>query len=206
MTVVAIIGVVSAIAISSMRGYSRHEETRKMASTYANVLSRARSEAVSSGRNTYVVFSEPTNGLVPFDDGEIAAIFSLNDDGTVAAIRPIFGTGTSNPDVTRYGLHGETVMQNIPLAPADESQSIPNGTMSSTVGGITIPVDPGYGVPVIAFSSRGSPVTMTNPDFGSGAGAVYVTDNDEMLLAVVVQPMGEVRTMAFDPSSQSWKQ
>jgi hypothetical protein len=78
--------------------------------------------------------------------------------------------------------------------------------MSSLDDGMTLPKDPDFGVPMIVFSTRGTPVTLSAPDdWGAGAGAVYVTDNDEMLLAVVVEPLGTVHTMAFDEATQGWK-
>jgi prepilin-type N-terminal cleavage/methylation domain-containing protein len=205
MTVVAIVGILTALGISSLRSYSRHEETRKMASTLANTLSEARAQAMNNGRNTYVVFAEPTNGLVPFEAGEVAAIFTRNDDGTIASIKPVFAAGSSNPNVTRYGAHGDTAMKDTPLPPDDQSTSLPDGALSNLVDGSTIPVDPDYGVPLISFSNRGSPVTIADPSFGSGAGAVYVTDNDQMVVAVVVAPFGEVHTLLYDSASNSWK-
>ncbi|HTO55450.1 MAG TPA: prepilin-type N-terminal cleavage/methylation domain-containing protein [Myxococcota bacterium] len=205
MTVVAIIGFLTAIGISSMRSYSRHEETRKMASTLANAVSQARAEAMNNGRNTYLVFAEPTNGEVPFEANEIAAIFTRNDDGTIASIKPVFASGGSNPDVSRYGAHGDTVMKDTPLPPQDQSTAIPDGALSNLVDGSTIPVDPIFGVPLIAFSNRGSPTTIGDASFGSGAGAVYVTDNDQMVVAVVVEPFGEVHTLLYDGASNTWK-
>ena len=206
MTVVAIVGFITVMGISSMRSYSRHEDTRKTAATLANVLTQARSEARSSGRITYVVFNEPTNGLVAaFQPGQVAAMFKINDLGIVDEQRPFFGPG-GTPDVTRYGEQGSTPLKEAPLAPDDESATIPDGVMASTVSGMTIPVDPDYGVPMIGFSPQGAAVTRLAPDnWGGGAGGVYVTDNDEMLLAVVVQPLGEVKTLAFDQASGKWR-
>jgi prepilin-type N-terminal cleavage/methylation domain-containing protein len=205
MTVVAIVGFLAAMGITSLRSYSRHEDTRKLAATLANALGAARDQAVSNGRNAYVVFAQPTNGLVPFDAGQVAAIFTLNDDGTISGIKPIFAPSSSSQDVTRYGVHGQTVMKDTTLPPQDQSMAIADGALVNLVGGSTIPVDPTFGVPLIAFSGRGSPVTIANPSFGSGAGGVYVTDGDQMVVAVVVEPFGEVHTLLYDSASNSWK-
>ena len=211
MTVVAIVGIMTALGISSLRTYSRHEETRKTAASIANVLNQARSQAMVDGRMTFVFFSEPTNGTVPFADGQMAAIVTDADaDGKIGfadQIRPIFfPSGSAQSEVSRYGEHGDTALKSTPLPKDDESKTIADGTMDSTVEGMTIPVDPDFGVPMVAFSTRGTPVTIGAPDdWGAGAGAVYVTDNDEMLLAVVVEPLGAVHTMSFDAASQAWR-
>jgi prepilin-type N-terminal cleavage/methylation domain-containing protein len=207
MTVIAIVGFITAMGITSLRSYSRHEDTRKTAVTLANVLTQARSEARTSGRITYVVFNEPVNGLVAaFQPGQVAAMFKINDLGLVDEQRPFFGPSGNNPHVTRYGEEGSTELKTVPLPSVDESSTIPDGVMASTVSGMTIPVDPDYGVPMIGFSPQGAAVTRLAPDnWGGGAGGVYVTDNDEMLLAVVVQPLGDVKTLAYDEGAGQWR-
>jgi prepilin-type N-terminal cleavage/methylation domain-containing protein len=207
MTVVAIVGFISFMGIASLRSYARHEDTRKTAATLANVLTQARNEARISGRTTYVVFNEPTNGLVAaFQPGQVAVMFKINDLGVVDEQRPFYGPTGNNPDVTRYGEQGSTELKTAPLPSVDESATIPDGVMASTVSGMTIPVDPDYGVPMIGFSPQGAAVTRLAPDnWGGGAGGVYVTDNDELLVAVVVQPFGEVKTLAYDVAAGQWR-
>lgn len=215
MTVVAIIGIISTLGLVALRGYNKHEDTRRAATSIAELLSQARSEAVAGGRMTFVVFGEPTNGSIPFQPGEYAALVTDQQSSGEAgyetvdaadSIRPVFLPSGLNPDVTTYGLHGDTVMKNTVLPDADESQQVPNGDLTGLNNGTTIPVDPTLGVPVMAFSPQGTPVTIATPsNWGSGAGGVYVTDNDQMVVAVVVLPLGDVRTMAFDSASGAWK-
>jgi prepilin-type N-terminal cleavage/methylation domain-containing protein len=209
MTVVAIIGIMTALGISSLRGYARREETRKYAAAVAAVLTEAKSEAMAQGLNTFVFFSEPTNGALTFEDGQMAAIVTdINGDGTIDpgdGIRPIFAPGSANSDVSFYGRHGQTGLKTAAIPPDDQSQSITDGTMASLVDGMTLPKDPTFGVPMIVFSSRGTPVTPAAPsNWGAGAGAVYVTDNQGLLLAVVVEPLGAVHTMAYDEAAGKW--
>ncbi|HTO07443.1 MAG TPA: prepilin-type N-terminal cleavage/methylation domain-containing protein [Myxococcota bacterium] len=211
MTVVAIIGIMTVLGLASLRGYSRHEETRKYAASIANVLNQARSQAVTDGRTTFVVFSEPTNGTLPFEVGQIATIVTDTDgDGKISfgdGIRPIFGpSGSQSAEISLYGRHGQNALKTAPIPPDDQSKQITDGVMGSLDDGMTLPKDPDFGVPMVVFSSRGTPVTLSAPDdWGAGAGGVYVTDNDQMLLAVLVEPLGAVHTMAWDDASQSWK-
>jgi hypothetical protein len=149
---------------------------------------------------------------MPFAPGQFAALVEDEDGdgliGALDAVTPIYWPGSLNPDVTSYGAHGQTKMKTTLLPDADESQDVPVGDLTALKGGSTIPVDATLGVPVIAFSPQlqGAAVSLANPTaWGSGAGGVYLTDNDQMVLAVIVQPLGDVHTMSFDSGSGQWK-
>jgi len=210
MTVVAIAGFISIWGIASLRSYSKHEDTRRAASSVAGWLSKARSEAMAGGRMTFVVFAQPTNGTVPFDPGQYGAMVIDEDgDGQISAgdaITPLFLPNGINTDVTIYGVEGQTKLKNTPIPSDDESQAVVAGNMTNLTDGTTAPIDPTLGVPVIAYSPQGSPVAMATPtNWGTGAGGIYLTDNNDMLIAVVVLPLGDVHTLAWDTGSESWK-
>jgi prepilin-type N-terminal cleavage/methylation domain-containing protein len=211
MVVVGIIAVISTMGIVALKGYARHEDTRRAAETVAGVISKARSQAMASGLMTFVLFGEPGNGLVPFDDGQFAAVVIDQDgDGKLTAadavnVNKVFLPNGISPDVSGYGAHGNTGLKEAKLPDTDESQSLADGMMADLTDGTTIPVDADLGVPVLAFAPQGSPVSTGDPsNWGTGAGGVYITDNDDMLVAVIVQPMGEVKTMMYDTSSEKW--
>ncbi|MFI5314884.1 MAG: Tfp pilus assembly protein FimT/FimU [Myxococcota bacterium] len=210
MTVVGITGIMATLGVVSMRNYSRHEDTRRAAVSVAGVLTQARAEAMAGGRMTFVLFAAPTDGSLAFDPGQFAAVVIDEDgDGKIGAadaVTQFFLPAGINQDVTSYGAHGDTSLKTTPLPPTDESQAVMTGDMTALVDGTTVPVDPTLGVPVIAFSPQGTPVTIDAPtNWGGGAGGVYLTDNDQMLFAVVVQPLGDVKTLAWDLRSQSWR-
>ena len=72
--------------------------------------------------------------------------------------------------------------------------------------GATFPVSETDGVPLIAFNERGIPVSADSPkDWGSGAGAVYLTDNEHAVVAVVVTPLGAVEMARYDNATSTWK-
>jgi type II secretory pathway pseudopilin PulG len=72
--------------------------------------------------------------------------------------------------------------------------------------GTTFEVSDKEGVPAIAFNERGIPVSLDAPqDWGSGAGAVYLTDNANAVYAAVLSPLGEVSTSRYDAATGTWK-
>jgi len=74
------------------------------------------------------------------------------------------------------------------------------------VNGATFPLDAESGRPVIAFSERGIPVDPSNPtNWGSGAGAIYMTDGRDTVYAAVVQPLGNVQLRVFDSAAGKWR-
>jgi hypothetical protein len=76
----------------------------------------------------------------------------------------------------------------------------------TVVNGATFPIDPTDGRPVIAFSERGVAVDPANPTaWGSGAGAIYLTDGEATVYAAVVGPLGEVQLRVFDAGSAGWR-
>jgi prepilin-type N-terminal cleavage/methylation domain-containing protein len=212
MTVIAIVGIMSAIGIAALKGYTKHEDTRKAALSVAGLLTKARTTAMATGHMTFVVFGEPTDGSAPFVAGQYAALVTDNNDSKAIddlpdpadTITPIFLPAGINQDVTIYGAHGDTGMKNTPLPSIDEHAA--GGKLINLVDGTTFPVDGTVGVPVVAFSAQGSAVTLAPPhDWGTGAGGIYLTDSDQMVFGIVVQPLGDVRTLAFDDHDGTWK-
>jgi type II secretory pathway pseudopilin PulG len=72
--------------------------------------------------------------------------------------------------------------------------------------GTTFPMSEDAGVPSIAFNERGIPVSVDSPqEWGTGAGAVYLTDNESAVYAAVLSPLGEVSMARYDAKSSSWR-
>jgi prepilin-type N-terminal cleavage/methylation domain-containing protein len=87
-------------------------------------------------------------------------------------------------------------------------ESTDSGTrvMDVAVNGATFPIDANSGRPVIAFSERGIPVDPANPtSWGSGAGAVYMTDGHSTVYAAVVEPLGNVQLRVYDSVKGDWR-
>jgi type II secretion system protein H len=209
MIVVAIIGIVAAVAMPAMTSYKRKEDTRQAAVDVSGMLSDARARAIASGRMTFVLLAEPTDGSVPFVPGQIAALV-MDDDGDNAVTAAdtavaIFPTPGMNADISYYGM-SSTPYAGAPLPAEDLSEWEPNVALGALADGSTLPVSGVLGVPVAAFSPQGAAVAADTPaEWGTGAGGIYVTDNNDAVLAVLVMPLGAVRMMKLDTAGGGWK-
>jgi prepilin-type N-terminal cleavage/methylation domain-containing protein len=209
MIVVAIIGVCAAIAMPAMTSYKRREDTRQAAVSVSGMLTNARARAIASGRMTFVLLGEPGDGSVPFAPGQIAAMVTDDDgDNAVTAADtavPIFPDPGMNPEISYYGLNG-TPHSAAPLPPDDLSESEPDVALGAVGDGTTLPLSAALGVPVVAFSPQGAAVAADTPaEWGTGAGGIYITDNSDAVVAVLVLPLGSVKMQKFDTASGEWK-
>lgn len=213
MVTVAIVGVVVAIAMPAMTSYKRKEDTRSAARDLSGVITNARSQAIASGRMTFLLFGEPANGLFPFEPGQIAALVRDEDgDNNLTAAdvaTPIHLRNGINPDVSLYGARG-TPLETVAIPADDLSATEVDGTLASLTDGSTLPVTADFEVPIVGFTPQGSPVELLAADpfagaWGTGAGGVYVTDNREIVLGVFLMPLGSVSVRKLDLASGEWR-
>jgi prepilin-type N-terminal cleavage/methylation domain-containing protein len=209
MTVVAIIGLVVAIAMPAMTSYKRKEDTRRAAVTVSGLVSNARDRAIATGRMTFVLLGEPVDGSVPFADGQVAALVTDDDgDNAVTAAdtaTPFFALAGISPSVSLYGVSG-TPHGTWAVPEDDLSETEPSVALSALADGTTLPTSATLGVPVVAFSPQGAAVAVDTPaEWGTGAGGIYVTDNTDSVLAVLVMPLGSVKLLKLDTASGEWK-
>jgi len=210
MTVVAIMGIVVAVAMPAMTSYKRKEDTRRAAVNVSGMVTNARARAIASGRMTFLLLGEPIDGSVPFQPGQIAALVT-DDDGdnavTVADTAvPIFPSADLNSSVSLYGATA-TLPYDTALVPDDDlSESEAAPALGALVDGSTLPNSATLGVPVAAFSPQGAAVAIDTPaEWGTGAGGIYLTDNDSVVVAVLVMPLGSVKMQKLDPASGEWR-
>jgi len=209
MTVVAIMGIVVALAIPAMTSYKRKEDTRRAAVNVSGMLTNARARAIASGRMTFLLLAEPVDGSVVFQPGQIAALVT-DDDGDLAVTAAdtavaIFPAEGMNPSVSLYGA-SSTPHSAVAISPDDLSESEPNVDLGALADGSTLPDSAVLGVPVAAFSPQGAAVATDTPaEWGTGAGGIYVTDNDNVVLAVLVMPLGSVKMQKLDVASGEWR-
>jgi Tfp pilus assembly protein FimT len=72
--------------------------------------------------------------------------------------------------------------------------------------GASFEVSEDEGVPAVAFNERGIPVSTESPtEWGTGSGAVYLTDNARVVCAAIVSPLGEISVAQYDAANSVWK-
>jgi prepilin-type N-terminal cleavage/methylation domain-containing protein len=210
MVVVAILGIISAIAVPSIRSYQRKEVTRGSAKEVSGWVSDARSQAIGSGRMTFLLLEEPTNGLFPFEEGQFAALVTdtngnLAVDEADTASPMSLGRG-ANADVEKYDADSSSFLGSLFIPDDDMSERVPIAKLNDLQDGTTLPMAADLGVPAVAFSPQGAPVAPDTPDqWGTGTGGIYLTDDESLVLAVVVMPLGEVKIQSLDQATGEWK-
>ena len=208
--VLVIIGVLSAMAAPMVLRYRLVEDARAHANMVARALSEARSQAMAAGNPTFLLFDDPNNAVaaIPAADGRprfALMVDDLDGNGQLTA-----GENTLNfhpkdglvAQVTGYGQGGTQPFGNAPLSPEDAI-----GGQLQDLGNIaaTFPLDPTTNVPAVGFNSQGVPVALATPtQWGTGAGAYYVTDNDRTVYAVILLPLGGVRVRVLSPQEGNW--
>ena len=210
MTVVAIVGIVTAMAIPSMKAYQRREVTRGSAKEVSSFVSDARSRAIAGGRMTFLLLEPPNNGLFPFEAGQFAELVTdtngnsaldETDSGT-----PVFLSGGASQKVEKYDADSSSYLGSLFIPADDQSDRVPTAKLNDLQDGTTLPISDDIGVPAVAFSPQGAPVSMNTPDqWGTGTGGIYLTDDESLVLAVLVMPLGEVKIKALDAATGEWK-
>jgi prepilin-type N-terminal cleavage/methylation domain-containing protein len=205
MIVVAIIGICAAIAMPAMTSYKRKEDTRQAAVSVSGMLTNARARAIASGRMTFVLLGEPGDGSVPFAAGQIAAMV-MDDNGdnavtaadTAVAIFPVPGM---NPEISYYGISSTPHRACFPRRPL---QSEPDVALGAVADGRRCRLGV-LGVPVVAFAAGRRGRGRHAGGVGHGAGGIYITDNSDSVVAVLVLPLGSVKMQKYDTASGEWK-
>ncbi len=206
LTVLAIIGIVTAIAVPNLLRWQLREDTRSHAGNIARVLNQARATAIRRGAPTFVLFNGP--GIPQSAAGEFAMIVVDNDADFLIGPTDNW-TNFQKADgiaqeVVGYGMGAGVPMEpGAPLSPEDNAA----GTLGALAGASTCPVAPApFNVPAVGFTAQGIPVDMNTPtQWGSGAGAYYVTDDSTSVYAVVVLPLGGIRVRSLVPGQNIWR-
>ncbi len=208
MVVVAIIGVMAAMAAPRCADIVQNQNLKRAARGAGDLFLLARAEAMRTGNYHVVFFGGPgltDGGGTPVQDtsGGFVPMAVLND-GTPATANCHIDGGepfrTLQPiDDVNWGVTHATV-----AAPGD------NGSAAFT-SGFTFADAANNALNWVMFRPDGIPVVFTtasgNCDViepaGSGGGGLYVTNGDRDY-SVVVTPMGGVRVRSWNPSTGAW--
>jgi prepilin-type N-terminal cleavage/methylation domain-containing protein len=199
--VLAVIGVMTMIAVPSWNQWQRNQQVKDASISVAKAFSLARGEAIRTGNNHIVFFQEDTAGAVLSDEsGNSVPILVINDsedepclieDGEVVA-------GIPAKNHVSWGVtHADS------LAPFDTG----DGLMSSGLTFTQTGVNGGNAATWVLFNSRGMATAFapgcTLAGSGSGGGGVYLT-NGKRDYAVVVNALGAIQTHAWNRETGTW--
>ncbi len=208
--VVVIAGVLSAMAAPMVLRYRLVEDARAQANMVARAITEARSQAMAAGNPTFLLFDNPNNAVaaIPAADGRprfALLVDDLDGNGQLTAgenTRNFHAKDGLSTQVTGYGQGGTQPFGNAPL-PLEDATAGQLQDLGNTAS--TFALDPTTNVPAIGFNSQGVPVALATPtQWGTGAGAYYVTDNDRTVYAVIVLPLGGLRVRVLSPQEGNW--
>jgi prepilin-type N-terminal cleavage/methylation domain-containing protein len=202
--VLAIIGVLAAVAVPAFRSWGRDQGLKQAARSVADALQIARTEAIRTGNNHLVFFgtlgATDVNGNPLLDgSGRVVPLLVL-DDGPAAGMNCEIEVGEpirTAPAVVGVNWGATFAAAPIPL----DAPAAPYATGSTFTDQANNPVN------WVLFQPDGIPVafdaTCTAGTTGSGAGAIYVT-NGNRDYAVGLTPLGGTRVYAWERSSAQW--
>ncbi len=194
--VIAIVAIATMLAVPNFTRYRLREQARGAASQVARVLREARSEAVRTGTQRFVVFNATNAQLVTDNDADWQVTAGVD-------VVQTFQWQTSLDDlVTAYPGPNAPYAGVAARAPFDQG----GGTIdvAPTQNGASFPLGP-TGVPAVGFTTRGVAVLAAPGGApGSGQGAFYVTDGMNSVFAVTVAPLGDVQILRFREMGNDW--
>ena len=209
MVVAAIIAILSAVAGPMFHRMGIREDARSNAEAIARVLATARARAMDTGINHFVVFSNPLVFATPGggDALQIAQIVRDIDgnwgQGPADTVEPFLAAQGTHPNVSVVA--AGSPFGGSPLPVEDINTTNPAINVLDDVAllgnGTTFDNAPGGFAPTVGFNAQGIPVSLlSTAEWGSGAGAVYLTDNHHAVYAVILLPLGATRVRVLDIS------
>jgi type II secretion system protein H len=203
MIVVAIIGILAAVAVPSARQWLADQRVKAAARDVGDAFGIARMEAIRSGQYQLVLFQTDTAGATLLDANGNSVPIQILSDGRPGAALHNCKADAGEPVRSFAAQTGVSWGVTSATAPAPNDAGTGNYTTGSSFK------DPnGNDVTWVMFGPDGNPVAVSAAcaagTLGSGSGAIYVT-NGHRDYAVVLSPLGGVRVTAWDASVDQWR-
>lgn len=206
--VVAVIGIVTAVAMPNVDRYFEGVNGRAAARSVANAFTHARAQAIRTGANHVVFFSiggagDTAGNDLERPDGGLVPILVLND-GAPGSVNQNCEIDAGEETVTFNAQDGVGWGFNGPPAsstpPDEELANIPaaGSSLELPTGGVTTWVQ---------FRPDGVPVAIDAAcnagQLGSGGGTIYLwTENRDF--AITLSPLGGVRVHTWNANAGAW--
>jgi len=224
MIVGALIGVMVGVGAFASRNWWSNETVRAASRQVADLLLMGRSESIRTATNHIAYFNlDPNdNPLVLADGTRVPALLiadlngnGLPDAGEQRGFVPFadqnaglfFGRSVASTLVPNTGAGGRVLIGD----PFDETPVEGTSVETDSAGNFRHPTNAALVNSWVLLSPNGTPrsvipvagVATTGP-MGSGDGAVYIS-NGTRDYAVVLAPLGGVRTYSWDKTTASWR-
>jgi prepilin-type N-terminal cleavage/methylation domain-containing protein len=194
--ILAIVGILVAIAASSMSGWSDNQRLSSSARTISAAFSHARGEAIRTGNIHLVFVQTDANGTALATDAAV-----LNDG--------LAGTAGQN-----CGIDAGESLETFDLDPGISfgvtvaTAKVSTDTGPGALGGSSFADAGGNPATWVMFRPEGSPLAFSSDcstgATGTGGGGIYLT-NGVRDVAVLVTPLGATRTHSWNPAG-GWTQ
>lgn len=201
MVVVAIIGVLAALAVPSLRNWRSDQNAKTTARSIADAFNVARSEAIRTGVGHFVLIGADVGGTaLTGPSGDPKVVVHTDSDGDCVR---------DSGEFTRDFLLENGISLGLSTAPGSAPG---DGAVGDPTTGVTYTQPPpAAGNPPatwVLFQADGIPVGVTSScafgTLGTGTGGIYVT-NGRRDYAVVVSPLGAVRILGWEEGSSAWR-
>lgn len=195
--ILAIIGILVAIAASSMSGWSDNQRLSSSARTISTAFSYARGEAIRTGNIHLVFVQTDASGTALATDAAV-----LNDGQAGSADQNCaidLGESLETFDLDEGISFGVTVA----------TAKVPTDTGPGALGASSFADAGGNPATWVMFRPEGVPLAFSSDcstgATGTGGGGIYLT-NGVRDVAVLVTPLGATRTHSWNPSGGGWTQ
>jgi len=202
MLVVAIIGILAAVAVPSLLGGSDDERLKKSIRELAGAFSFARSEAIRTGQ-IHIVFvgTDASGNALPNFNGNPAVMLVLNDGtpGSVNQNCQIDVGESSRPVASQLNVAGGVLPGVVQMV-----EDIGTGTLAT---GSTFTEPDGDDASWTLFRPDGSAhafdAACVIGDIGTGAGGIYL-NNGVKQFGFALRPLGNGRVRVWEEGNAQW--
>ena len=204
MVVVAVIGVMTAMATMGLSRWREAEEVNTAAREVAGAFLHAHAEAIRTG-NSHIIFFQTDIAGADLENvsGDTVPILIL-DDG-----RPGAGGDSGNCEIDPgEPIETFSLVGNVGFGVTASTARVPIDDGATAFGGVsTFSNGAGGAATWVLFRSDGTPRAINGAcvpgALGSGGGGIYLS-NATRDAAIVLTPLGIPRSFAWDPAGSTW--
>ena len=220
MVVVAIVGVLAALAQPRLQGVFQNQRGKSAVRSVADAFQLARSQAIRTGNNVFVVLIDATGASDPTPS-------ELSQINSVPIVDPIVIVNDGVASAANCRIDAGEILHRFPAR-----QDVAWGTATALAGNTPAPLDQGTGTANLAKGSSFTDVAGSNPaswvlfqpdglprlftpqsgggcsaigQAALGGGGIYLTTGNRDF-AAVLSPLGTVRVHMWNAATGSWKQ